>query len=116
MNGITIIEEHLCRQMSLPALILGGCVITLMCIAFLFLCWFLWKTLSDTKIEKILCLLWSTLIIVMCIVFWCSCINTYNTTHIEYTVTIDDTVSFHEFYERYEIISENNGEYRIKER
>ena len=116
MNGITIIEEHFCRQMSLPVLIFGGCVITLMCLGLLYCCWFLWKNFTKTKIEKIACLILSTFIIVMCTVFWCTCINAYNTTHMEYTVTIDDTVNFNEFYERYEVISKNNDEYRIKER
>lgn len=116
MNGITIIEEHLCRQINLQGLIISGCLITLTCIVFLFLCWFMWKICIKTKTAKILCLICSMLIVVMCIVFWRFQINTYNITHMEYTVTIDNTVSFHEFYERYEIISENNGEYRIKER
>ena len=116
MNGITIIEEHFCRQISLQGLIISGILITLMFIGLLFCCWLMWKICIRTKGEKIACLICAISIIVACVVFWRFQINTYNTTHMEYTVTIDDTVSFHEFYERYEIISENNGEYRIKER
>ena len=116
MNGITIIEEHFCRQMSLPAVIFGGCTMTVMCISLLSLCGFMVKTLAATKIEKILYWLLSKFTIVACIAFWFFCINAYNTTHIEYTVILDDTVNFNEFYERYEVISENNDEYRIKER
>lgn len=116
MNGITIIEEHFCRQVSLQELIVLGCLITLLCVGALFVYWFVWKNSVKTKGLKICILTCSMLIVVTCIASWCFQINAYNTTHMEYTVTIDDTVGFNEFHEKYEIVSENDDEYRIKER
>ena len=36
------------------------------------------------------------------------------TSHTEYTVTIGDTVSYNEFTKNYEVISEDDGVYRVK--
>ena len=36
--------------------------------------------------------------------------------HSEYLVTIDETVSFSEFNQKYEVIEQNGELYRIKER
>jgi hypothetical protein len=52
----------------------------------------------------------------MYVVFWVFQINNYNKTHIEYTVTIDDSVSFDDFHEKYEIVSVNGNEYRVVEK
>lgn len=40
----------------------------------------------------------------------------YNTTHMEYTITIDDSVGFNEFYDKYEVISVDGEKYRVIER
>lgn len=114
MDGITIIEEHLCRQLSLQRFISIGFFITLLCVGTLFLYRFMWSTSTKTKSDKIVYLTSSTLIIGALIMFWCVQTNTYSTTHMEYTVTVDDTVGFNEFHEKYEIITQNGEEYRVK--
>lgn len=43
-------------------------------------------------------------------------IKQYNTTHMEYTITIDDSVGFNEFYDKYEVISVDGEKYRVIER
>lgn len=39
----------------------------------------------------------------------------YQTFYTEYTVTVDDSVEFNEFYNRYEIISQNGDIYTVRE-
>lgn len=48
--------------------------------------------------------------------FWTGVINKFNTTHMEYTVIVDDSVSFNDFHAKYEIISTNGNEYRVAEK
>lgn len=114
MNGITIIEEHLCRAVELRALIVIGIFITLLAVGALRFYIFIWRhNLLDKKTSIIIC---SILIVVIYVVFWVVQINDYNDTHMEYTVMIDDSVSFNDFHTKYEIISVDGNEYRVVEK
>lgn len=118
MNGITIIEEHLCRVVELLELIGIGIFITLLFVGILLLYKFIWKhdlVVKDKK-AKITIIVSSILLAVMYIVCWLSLIFNYNKTHMEYTVTIDDSVSFNDFHTKYEIVSVNGDEYRVVEK
>ena len=116
MNGITIIEEHLCRAVELPSLIGLGIFITLLFLGSLVLYRFIYKASTKNKGTKITVLCCSVALIISYIVFWATQINNYNKTHMEYTVAVADTVSFNDFHEKYEIISVNGEEYRVKEK
>ena len=118
MNGITIIEEHLCRAVELPALIGIGIFITLLFVGALLFYKLIWKydLVDKKKKEKITIIIYSILLIVMYVVFWVVQINGYNDTHMEYTVTIDDSVSFNDFHTKYEIVSVSGNEYRVVEK
>ena len=118
MNGITIIEEHLCRVVELPALIGTGIFITLLIAGALLLYKLMWKydLVKNAKKEKITTIVCSMLLVIMYIVFWVSQISNYNKTHMEYTVTVDDSVSFNDFHAKYEIVSVNGDEYRVVEK
>lgn len=116
MNGITIIKEHLCRVVEMPALIGTGIFITLLIGGALLLYRFAYKHDLTDKQGKIATIICSILLSVMYIVTWVVQISNYNTTHMEYTVTVDDSVSFNDFHAKYEIISINGDEYRVVEK
>ncbi len=116
MNGVTIIEEHLCRVVELPSLIGLGIFVTLLivCVLLLYRCVYKYSLVDKQgKITTIIC---SILLVVVYVVFWIVQINNYNNTHMEYTVTIDDSVSFNDFHTKYEIVSVNGNEYRVIEK
>jgi Ca2+/H+ antiporter len=116
MNGITIVEEHLCRVVELSALIGIGIFMTILCGGALLLYRLTYKNLCVDKKSKSVVIVCSILLVIMYVVFWVFQINNYNKTHIEYTVTIDDSVSFNDFHEKYEIVSVNGNEYRVVEK
>lgn len=118
MNGITIIEEHLCRAVELPALIGMGIFITFLFSGGLLLYKLMWKSdlIKNTKKEKTTIIICSVLLVIMYVVFWVVQINGYNDTHMEYTVTIDDSVNFNDFHTKYEIVSVSGNEYRVVEK
>ena len=114
MSGITIVEQHLCRSITLGGLIAIGIFVTLLCIAILVIYKYIYKRADkNTKITIRVC---SILLIILYIVFLYFQIDGYNTTHIEYTVIIDDSVRFNEFYEKYEILFVNGNKYRVVEK
>lgn len=116
MNGITIVAKHLCRVVELKELIGLGIFVTLLCILGLLFYWFCYKYCNPTKRDKITLLACSLCLVVLIVVFWAFQINKYNTTHIEYTVVADDSVSLNDFHEKYEIVSMNGNEFRVIER
>lgn len=109
MSGINIIVEHFCREVGLGTLIASIIVITLM-VSCAF--WDVNRICESTSTKKLV-IVCSVVIIAVYIYFQ---VNRYNTTHMEYTVTVDDNVSFNDFHEKYEIISVNGLEYRVKEK
>ena len=116
MNGITIIEEHLCRVIETPDLIGIGIFITLLFGGVLLFYRYSYKHAVTDKKDKITVIVCSIVLVVMYIFFWVIQIVKYNDTHMEYTVTIDDSVSFNDFHAKYEIVSENGNEYRVIEK
>lgn len=112
MNGVTIIEEHLCRVVEFRELVGFGIFVTLLTAAALY---FYWWAYNHTESNKMLSVICAVLVVVICIVFWIVQINRYNVTYKEYTVTVDNSVGLNEFLERYEIVSVDGDEYRVKE-
>jgi hypothetical protein len=115
MNGITIIEEYLCRVVELPSLIATGVFFTLLCVGILAFYRWAYKD-TERKSTKILILCCSIGIVVMCVALWAVQICNYNKTHYEYVVEVDDSVAFNDFFDRYEIVSVDGDRYRVKER
>ena len=116
MNGITIVEEHLCRVVELPALIGLGIFITLLFVGALLLYISICKYNMTDKKGKNIAIVCSVLLVIMYVAFWVVQINYYNNTHMEYTVTVDDSVSFNDFHAKYEIVSVNGDKYRVIEK
>lgn len=116
MNGITIIEEHLCRVVEMPSLIANGIFFTLLSIGMLVLYRFMYKSGSKSKAIKIFVWCCSVAVVIMNIVFWVIQIYNYNETHFEYTIEVDDSVGFNDFFDKYEIVSVDGDRYRVTER
>jgi hypothetical protein len=115
MKGITIIEEHLCRVVEMRELIGIGIFITLLCIGVLAFYRYMYKNWCKSKRNRILMHVCSLAIIVMLVVSWAIQISKYNTTHYEYTIEVDNSVYFNDFFDRYEIVSVDGDRYRVKE-
>ena len=115
MDGITIIAEHLYRVIGFGELIGTGILVTLLFCGDLFLYRFMYKT-GTCETNKKIVIVCSVLLIAMYIWFWVFQIDKYNTTHMEYTVTVDDSVSFNDFHGRYDIVSINGNECRVIEK
>lgn len=113
MNGINIIAKHFCRETNLATLIIGGSFVTVFVIISLIIYWKIYKDNNSLKNIIIGC---SIAMVSILALFWYLMIDGYNITHMEYTITIDDTVGFNEFNEKYEIISVNDNKYRVKEK
>lgn len=116
MSGIAIVEEHLCRVVEFPELIGLGIFITLLFIGALSIYRFICKHNMTDKKGKNTAIVCSVLSVIMYVGFWVVQINHYNNTHMEYTVTVDDSVSFNDFHAKYEIVSVNGDEYRVVEK
>ena len=112
MNGVTIIVEHLCRVIGLSDLISVGLIVTAMFVGILMLFRWIYKNDKDTKTSATI---GSIIIVILLALSWIALISQYNTTHLEYTVEVDDTVGFNEFFDRYELVSVDGNEYRVKE-
>ena len=116
MNGVAIIEEHLCRVVEMPSLIGFGIFMSLLIIGALAMYRWMYKNSAKDKRMQIFVWCCSTALIVMYIVALVSQISNYNKTHMEYTVAVDDNVSFNDFHAKYEIVSVNGDEYRVVEK
>ena len=115
MDGITILAKHFCRGIELEGLIVNLIIFSLLT-AFALIFYVCVIKFTDDKLTKntaFACLVIAVLIFVWFVVFE---IKQYHDTHMEYTITIDDSVGFNEFYNKYEIISVNDKEYRVIEK
>lgn len=115
-DGITVIAKHFCRVIELEELILTGALVTLLCACGLIFYWWSYKHHNLNKTDKNALFMFSIILVILNVGFWIFQINSYNTTHIEYTVIIDDTVGFNDFYEKYEILSVNGNEFTVIEK
>ena len=113
MNGITIIEVYLCRLVELEQLIAVCMIYTLFCIgAFAF---YRWDYKNNTRNHKKLDVLCIVGIVILCILLWADQIYKYNKIHYEYMIEVDNSVTFNDFFGKYEIISVNGSMYRVRE-
>ena len=104
MEGITIIEENLCRLVEMNVLLGSGLFVTFMCIGANAIYWWAYKNTENKKHKKII-ICCSIMAVIICIIVWIIQLHNYNKTHIEYVVEVDDSVRFNDFFDKYEIIS-----------
>ena len=112
MNGVTILEEHLCRVLSLGAFIGTTVFCLLMCCAGIFIIWRICDKESMKKTNTI----GTVVLCIVFIVFVAVQLSSYNDTHMEYTINVDDSASFNQVYDKYEVLSESDNIYRVKEK
>lgn len=117
MNGVTIIEEHLCRVIALVPLLAFGIFFTIICIGGIILNRsYICESRNSNKWNRIIPFTCSIILVILCIGFWALEIIQYNKVHTEYTVTVEDSVSFNDFHAKYEIISIDGDKYRVVEK
>ena len=110
MNGVEILSSETIYNTILPEYCVGlglgfGVIFTMLCV----ICW---------ACEKYLVSILPVLFVIVSIVI-ATCGGTYSKTdisHIEYKVTIDDSVSMNEFLDKYEILDQEGKIYTVKER
>lgn len=115
MDGITVLSEHFCRAVELKNLIVSFIIFGAL-IVFLWLFYIFGFKSTDDKAVKRTIVVCFVISVVVFISFARFQIKQYHTTHTEYTITIDDSVGFHEFYSKYEIVSVDGEEYRVIEK
>ena len=112
MNGVEILSSTTIYNTFIPewwagvgflALIVGGLICVILC------CY------TKYPASGVICL-------VLAACLWCSLLycafsdNKNDINHIEYKVTIDDSVSMNEFLDKYEILDQEGKIYTVKER
>ena len=104
MDGVTILTEYTVSNLTASD-IFFAILLTVLALMLLYLAH-----------EVGGCLLWIIGIVTVIVAFlsWCAVLYGATTSHTEYTVTIDDTVSYNEFTKTYDIVSEKDGVYRVK--
>ena len=120
MKGVTIIAEHVVKNGGdgawlVVSLLAGIGVLLLLGMFGLFLkeCRNSYFDHSDWAIVLIVPLA------VLCFGFMCAgAAKNFadDSTHMEYTVKLDERASYLEFTERYEVLEEEDGAYRVRER
>lgn len=117
MPGVTILSEQTYRELSLGGLILV-CILSSFVI---YVCmWDLLKSYrrhhwKKNKITFIVDVFHTIVLAVVGIVvawfgYW-----SYDTVYIDYKIKVDDTVTFNEFMDYYEIVSYNGDTYTVRE-
>ena len=104
MDGVTILTEHTASNLTA-----SDTFFTILITALAFMILYLAHNGGG-------CLFWTIGIVTVIVAFlsWCAAWYGATTSHTEYTVTIGDTVSYNEFTKNYEVISEDDGVYRVK--
>ena len=115
LDGINVLQEHFCRELSLASCIFVSVLTISLATFYIIYSVCVSKNLNGTRSFNTFLVV--ARIIVICVAIACviaSCCSYLNTWQ-EYSVTIDDSVKFNEFFDKYEIISQNGYIFRIKE-
>lgn len=114
MDGVTILSEVSCRGADIVAVIAGLCVAVVMPLFYIPLVIDLWREKLWWIVKIVLSgfVLFTVSIFLLMGIGVC---NEYRTFHTEYTVEVDDSVGFNEFYNYYDIISQDGDIYTVRE-
>lgn len=115
MEGVTILTEHLCRPINGGTAIFVGLFAIVLLIGAIFFSREIYRKTTKTWKHKLVFGLGIALIVLIGIAGLTSIYFNYADTHIEYVVTIDDSVGFNEFFDKYEIVSQDGQLYTVKE-
>lgn len=112
MEGVVIHTEHVYRETPV------GAVIFIFLIAVVCLVWAGLETIKEFKAKSDRRLAVGALFVATVVslgVFCTAALNSTLTIHTDKIVTIDDTVCFNEFYEHYEVVSQDGKLYTVRE-
>lgn len=115
MDGVTILSEISCRGAELWQVIVGWFVSVVMSCFMLCSILDLWNDGYKYYIVKSILTIVALFVALIFLITAICVTGNYRTFHTEYTVAIDDTVGFNEFYNHYEIISQDDNTYTVKE-
>ena len=110
MNGVEILNSKIIYNTILPEYWIAiGLILTSV---FICLTVYFYVNLHDAS--AILCLI---LLVVSVVILCLGAISNKNSIdYIEYKITIDDSVSMNEFYEKYEILDQQGKIYTVREK
>lgn len=113
MDGVTVLTETNIVNMSLPLLIVALAFIAIIGAMLLYSVFQLFDTCSRIIVIVALLIIATLLCAIVGVI-----IHAYLTQvpETQYEVTIDDSVSFNDFMEHYEIIAYHDDSYTVKER
>ena len=114
MDGVTILSEISCRGADLHQVIAGLCWAVVMSLIIIPLVVDLWRE-KCLLIMKVVLSSIAMFVVSMILLIAIGVCDSYLTFHTEYVVSVNDTVGFNEFYNHYDIISQDGDIYRVKE-
>ena len=112
MEGVIVHTEHVYRETPVGAAVFIF-VIAAVCIA-----WACFETIKELRTKggrRLLCVAMFAATLLFLGVFCTSTLNSMFTIHTDKIVTIDDTVYFNEFFDRYEIVDQDGKLYTVRE-
>lgn len=114
MSGVTVIEEIVCREMSL-ATVIGLTILFTILVSFGFVMyWFMYKN-TQSKTVKNTIIVCSVLLIALLVYAILFNISQYHDTHTEYIVEVTNEASYLEFTDVYTVISRDGNRFRVLE-
>lgn len=114
MDGVTILEEISYRGYTLDLAIAFTIIVIIVLGRLIYLFIDLFGTPGPLFAKSFL-VISMVVTIVFCVTVMTIVFDAYNTVYTKYKVTIDDSVSFKEFTNRYEVISLDGDIYTVRE-
>lgn len=111
MEGVDILSQEIIYNTIIPVefMFLGFAITLVFYALFVY-------ALSEGRAVLFVVSIILTLVCLIGSLFLCLTPNKYDISHIEYKVTIDDSVSFSEFNAKYEILDQEGKIYTVRER
>lgn len=112
MEGVIVHAEHVYRETPV------GAVVFIFVIAAVCIAWACLETIKEFRTKggrRLLCAAMLAATLLFLGVFCTSTLNSMFTIHTDKIVTIDDTVCFNEFFDRYEIVGQDGKLYTVRE-
>lgn len=119
MDGVTIIAEHVVEdygaECSVSAVCCGAGALVMLVFLIRWVkdCLDIGFSYQDVAVTAVISLMFLACCY-LCVVFARQAVD--DSTHVEYTVTLDESVNYLEFAERYEVLEDEDGIYRVREK
>lgn len=115
MDGVTILEEMSYRGYPLELAMTFTIILVIVVVRLIYL-FVDWYGTPGPLFAKSFLIISIVVTIVLCVIVMAIGFDAYNTVYTKYKVTIDGSVSFKEFTDRYEILSNDGAVYTVMER